>query len=95
MHRISKVKNPVFSYILNLITMSELFRRKIKEKKVREPSSQMLVDAIRKVIVTIFIFAFAFFFFYTALNFWDVVISINEFIQEIATSLGFGLIFLI
>jgi len=75
--------------------MSELFRRKIKEKKVREPSSQMLVDAIRKVIVTIFIFAFAFFFFYTALNFWDVVISINEFIQEIATSLGFGLIFLI
>jgi len=70
--------------------MSELFSVKPKKKKVREPAEQMLIDMMRKALFTLLIFAFAFFFFYAALNFWDVVIGINEILNAITTTLGFG-----
>lgn len=71
--------------------MSELFVVKPKKKKkVREPAEQMLIDTMRKVIFALLIFAFAFFFFYAALNFWDVVIGLNDLMNTISTTLGFG-----
>jgi hypothetical protein len=71
--------------------MSELFSVKPKKKKkVREPAEQILIDTMRKVLFAILIFTFAFLFFYAALNFWDVVIGLNDFMNAISTILGFG-----
>jgi hypothetical protein len=70
--------------------MSDLFKVKPKKKKVREPGEQMLIDTMRKIMFTILVLAFAFFFFYAALNFWDVVIGLNDIMNAISHSLGFG-----
>ncbi len=71
--------------------MSELFSVKPKKKKkVREPAEQMLIDFMRKVLFVLLVFTFAFFFFYAALNFWDVVIGINEIMNAITHTFGFG-----
>lgn len=71
--------------------MSELFSVKPKKKKkVREPAEQVLIDMMRKVLFSFLVLAFAFFFLYAALNFWDVVIGINDIMNAITHTLGFG-----
>ncbi len=75
--------------------MPGLFKAKIKTKKVREPHAQKIIDAIRRLIVTILVISFALIFLYSALNFWDVVTDLNTFITDLGHKLGFGMIFLL
>lgn len=74
--------------------MPGFFRAKIKKKKVREPHAQKIIDALRKMIITVLVVSFALFSLYAALNFWTVVTDLNEFIVELGRNLGFGMIFL-
>jgi hypothetical protein len=66
----------------------DLVRPRKMRREPRDPSAEMLIDAMRKIIFGIFIMLFGYLFFFATTNFWDVVINLNDFLDAIATKLG-------